>query len=489
MCDGRGVMSTRGSTRFMEISIMATSLKMGCVHKTTLAVRLAQLLLPLAMAASLPRAEAGNCYGPTSVCTPGCPDYNGHPCDEPPDLTITVQPDYIDICLQWEGISEWCYLIVVSSGNAIFGETGGESIEVCIPDSQTCCRKYFVKTGPGDIQFAPPPCQSPDRSDCPVDWCDVHPCDKRCLQSFRDQDGDGVPDACDNCPFVFNPTQQDTNGDGIGDVCDTRATLQYYVALGGDNHAEGYEQGLYPRFTPGSNRNDQVYRIGEVITWDVTAAVYGLVHNPGGIGHGYAPLGISGLAFDLEIRKATGELVSVGPGSVTTPGWFSSINDGDGGGTRTPPDPLEYAAFCSSFNVGGGAPLGGRVFDSRTRGGPGADFIKYPTVTGKLEGFVFGFRQFMSSQSALGIGYAGRFGSQGCAGGCSGLGQVPLVEGQLNTTGMQAGPYILRVVHHDGNLLPGSPSVDPCMPDRFIPWIAVPPNEVISGEIRFVLTD
>jgi len=35
-----------------------------------------------------------------------------------------------------------------------------------------------------------------------------------------DQDGDGVPDASDNCPAVYNPAQTDTDGDGLGDACD-----------------------------------------------------------------------------------------------------------------------------------------------------------------------------------------------------------------------------------------------------------------------------
>jgi len=36
-----------------------------------------------------------------------------------------------------------------------------------------------------------------------------------------DSDGDGVPDAQDNCPNTPNPDQTDSDGDGIGDACDT----------------------------------------------------------------------------------------------------------------------------------------------------------------------------------------------------------------------------------------------------------------------------
>jgi hypothetical protein len=49
--------------------------------------------------------------------------------------------------------------------------------------------------------------------------------DASCDTDAHDEDGDGLIDACDNCPHQFNPGQENNDGDGVGDQCDPRPTL------------------------------------------------------------------------------------------------------------------------------------------------------------------------------------------------------------------------------------------------------------------------
>lgn len=46
----------------------------------------------------------------------------------------------------------------------------------------------------------------------------------------HDEDGDGIPDACDDCPGIPDPMQPDGDKDGVGDACDPSATTREHIA-------------------------------------------------------------------------------------------------------------------------------------------------------------------------------------------------------------------------------------------------------------------
>ncbi|MDH3890338.1 MAG: MSCRAMM family adhesin SdrC [candidate division Zixibacteria bacterium] len=51
-------------------------------------------------------------------------------------------------------------------------------------------------------------------------WDGPHCFNVECDAVRTDTDGDGIADACDNCPDLFNPLQENADGDWPGDSCD-----------------------------------------------------------------------------------------------------------------------------------------------------------------------------------------------------------------------------------------------------------------------------
>ena len=54
-----------------------------------------------------------------------------------------------------------------------------------------------------------------------------------------DEDGDGIPDAIDNCPSVYNPDQADGDLDGVGDLCDNCPAAYNPVQVDRNNDGTG----------------------------------------------------------------------------------------------------------------------------------------------------------------------------------------------------------------------------------------------------------
>jgi hypothetical protein len=223
--------------------------------------------------------------------------------------------------------------------------------------------------------------------------------------------------------------------------------------VGGDNHAAQWKANTKQAFSGGSSTAGQVFPQGGFITWDVRVTASGT--QAAGAGAGSPIYGAANVVFNIELRDASNNLVTVNP-------FKSTINDGTGS------DVLAAAAFAVGFNVGGP----GRCVDPTTAGGPlmgGVDASQwkvrsatYPkALNGQLLGMGAGYsppsgatKSWVAAQMKAGVGMVTLPNSQ------PGLGTGPICEGQIDTTMLPQGSYTLTVVPRPGiNVLRGDVSL------------------------------
>lgn len=247
--------------------------------------------------------------------------------------------------------------------------------------------------------------------------------------------------------------------------------ITYTLQLGGQNGAWTNPPGSPPVWTPATHEptTSPLYDASSgVLTWSVRVDVVGEKNAPDN-----TPVlvgGASNLVWDLKLTGPDGNAVgpAFGLGNATTPGFYSTVNDGTDHGWA---NFLAPSAYPWTLDFGAGNPKG-RLVDTTANNGPNMAQYTYPSTylfynapglaapitdpakvtapSGWLKGMGAGYKSFCAAdvtteRAGIGLGSAG--------GSCysSLLQGQPLAEGQICVKGLPAGTYTLELLPGKGN--------------------------------------
>lgn len=279
-----------------------------------------------------------------------------------------------------------------------------------------------------------------------------------------------------------------------------QSVVSYELQLGGDNHADAVIAGSRPMYTSGSNADGQTFSKG-VLNWAASVAVSGAHSQPGHPSDGKPTWGLANFVVSVELHQG-----SVSGPLVTDADFYSSIHDGGvtcatckgGGGV------CAGSAFALSFRrvVSDLWPGYARVTEAASSlnySGPYMEVCMWPTVpaaSGKILGTGAGYAQWCrncgnGSKTTPGVGIApGSVPPVGTT--VFGLGFGPVIEGQIDTSNLAPGTYVLRLVPGTGtNVLRGDVDLwtGPTGSNPEVQAFAVAANQALEDTITFTITE
>jgi Thrombospondin type 3 repeat len=171
------------------------------------------LLIALTLLALAGTAQASS-VAPTSMeGNPGCADINAGWSE----LKIDAIPQN-----KTYSNSDLSVTIANVTGNETFDWSATHSVDAVLVKSSTITYVYtYDPESFGDTAVSGPP--GHDISHVSLCYDDGDPTPPTCAQQHAnspDSDGDGIVDACDNCPADANADQADSDSDGMGDACE-----------------------------------------------------------------------------------------------------------------------------------------------------------------------------------------------------------------------------------------------------------------------------